>query len=689
MRKRIVCFCFLIIVMIFFLSCKTKASMKLNISEYIELSALSSLELDISYEGVKNPEFVYDVSDPSVLFVEGDVIYTITPGICDITVSMKGHSEAGMISLFVEVVAGEENITLNQGDSYQIECFGNSNVSFKSYDVEIVTVSNSGLVEALNVGNVRVYVRSSIDSNVIKKYNITVLQPKVSEILSKDSLSLNINDEYLLEYQVSPKYSNNEVLFESSNPDVCEVDQNGNLKAKVPGSAIIKIISVENSKVYKEVNICVNGDVASSISVSENFEMNLGETINLNYKVYPDSACQFLKYEIDDNSALVLDDFGNLLAMKSGTFTIKLKTFDGSNLEKNINIKVLEEEMPVFVFDEKFEEHLEINWNDSFDPKLGIYAYDSKDGSLTDDIIIENPVNTKLRDEYHVTYTVTNSDGITVTYDRTVNVVWKYNVNFVGHMGSYYGGSNSEEAILYAASVLNYQAIEIDVKQTKDGVFVLCHDPSFGGYDLESYTWEELKDIEVTETRKSGYAAETVNGNGVYTYKLCTLERYLEICKDYGVKALIELKTSKGISNWTELNDPSSSRMPALMKVIEDAGMLNDVIFLTSQYMCLAWTRENGYEYIPCQYLVASCENQEFLDICIEYDLDISFNVRDNTSNSDEWINKYKEAGCMIATYTFEQYASYTDVQKWIDKGVDYITTDWHDMALLDLSNRK
>lgn len=689
MKNKILYLLLLLFTFSFIVSCAGKANMKLNSRDYIQMNALSSEKIDISYEGVKNPEFVYVISDPSILFVENNIIYALLPGICDISISIEGHSEAGVIQLFVEVFEGEEDIVIDQGLTYQIDCFGNTDVIFKSYDKDIVTVNDSGLIEAINVGEVRVYVRSSIDSSVIKKYNVNVIQPKVERIDSIDTVELDINESYLLIWEVLPKFSNSDVIFESSDSNVCEVDSFGNLKAKVPGTSIIKIISVENNNIFKEIIVSVKGNIASEIEVNENIEVNLGDRFNLNYKVYPETAYQFLKHEVSDSTAIEVDEFANVLAMKSGIFTINLKTFDGSNLEKNITITVLEEELPIFVLDDSFEEVLEINWNENFDPRLGISAFDSNDGCLTDDIIIDNPVNTKLRDEYHVTYSITNTKGQTVTFDRIVKVVWNYNVSFVGHMGSYYGGANSEEAILYAASVLNYQAIEIDLKQTKDGVFVLCHDPNFGDYNLESYTWDQLKDVEITETRKTGYAGETVEGSGTYTYKLCTLERYLEICKEYNVKALIELKTSKGISNWTELNSPASSRMPALMEVIKEADMLNDVIFLTGQYMCLAWTRSNGYEYIPCQYLVSSCENQEHLDICIEYDLDISFNVRDNTKNSDEWINKYRAAGCKIATYTFEQYASYDDVQMWIDKGVDFITTDWHDMSKLDLSKRK
>jgi glycerophosphoryl diester phosphodiesterase len=326
---------------------------------------------------------------------------------------------------------------------------------------------------------------------------------------------------------------------------------------------------------------------------------------------------------------------------------------------------------------------MEINIFEHFDPLDGVRIFDAEDGELTKTAKITNNVNTDEYGTYNVIYEVVDSDGNSLIYERIITIVWDYNVTFIGHAGSLYGAMNSEEAILYAAKELKYTAIEIDLKQTKDGVFVLSHDETFAGYELGQYNWSELKDVEVTVTRSPGISNPAPAST--YTAKLCTLKRYLEICKEYNITAVIELKTSAGISNWTEQNRPDTSRMPALIEEIEKAGMINNIIFLTSQYECLAWTRRNGYDFIPCQYLVSSCENQTYLDTCIKYNLDISFNVRDGVKNSSTWIKKYKDAGLQVSTYTFEQWASYKEIQEWIDKGVDFVTTDWHNPKELEL----
>lgn len=59
----------------------------------------------------------------------------------------------------------------------------------------------------------------------------------------------------------------------------------------------------------------------------------------------------------------------------------------------------------------------------------------------------------------------------------------------------------------------------------------MCHDDTFNNIAIANTNWEDLKDIEYTTTR----------GGISYTTKICTLERYLEICKEYNVYAVIEL----------------------------------------------------------------------------------------------------------------------------------------------------
>ena len=348
---------------------------------------------------------------------------------------------------------------------------------------------------------------------------------------------------------------------------------------------------------------------------------------------------------------------------------------------------VVDEVSPVIELVEGASSTLKLNWNKEASREFlmnGLIATDDVDGDLTSEVKISHAIDNKAYGTYVVKYEVSDKSNNTATFERKVEVVWDYAVKFIGHQGSYYGVPNTEEAFLYAAEILKYQALETDVKQTKDGVFVCCHDDTFGGLTIANTNWADLKDVVVNSSRTSGYPSQygEMPGNGKYSSKICTLERYLEICKEYGIYAVVELKGSPGISN------SDQSRMPELMALIEQEGMLEQTIFLASAYNCLIWVKQNGYDYIPCQYLVDSFASETVFERCKTYGLDVSGCVtygNGQTENTAEWVARYQDAGIKVSTYTFTQYSDYSDVQKWINIGVDFVTVDWQSMHKLTL----
>ena len=582
----------------------------------------------------------------------------------------------------VTEIVVESNLTLELGASVKLNATvnptnANQAVTYSSLDENIVSVDENGNVTAKNIGTCVVRVTSSVNASIYKDVTILVEYAEVTELVVESSITINLGDTVKLNVKVNPDNADSRVSFKSNDESVVKVDQNGNIKALAYGEANITVTSLANEAIYKTVKVVVEKPLATSIEVVNEIDLDVNGTYKLTYKVLPADALQELEIECEDG---VIYKDGILTAVSAGSYKVTLRTKDGSKLESEIVVTIKGNSLPTFKLKEGAKLNTYLNWGKTFDPLADVDVIDEDEPNIASKVVIETELDNKSYGTYTVDYSVTDSDGNTATLSRTVEVIWNYDVEFIGHAGSFYGLMNSEEAILYAIQVLKYQCVEIDIKQSKDGVFILCHDDTFGGKTLSQTNWADLKDIEVTSSRNSGIPSQ--NGsvtNSPYTTKLCTLERFLEICKQYGVKAVIELKSSAGITN------SDQSRMGALMKEIEKAGMLEDVIFLGSQYNCLIWTRNNGYDYIPCQYLVNSCESETYLNRCIQYNLDISINVTGSYTNSAEWLAKYKEAGCKISTYTYTQWVDYDVVQKWIDAGVDYVTCDWHLMDKLNL----
>lgn len=416
------------------------------------------------------------------------------------------------------------------------------------------------------------------------------------------------------------------------------------------------------------------------MKVDDELLINIEKEVIKNNK----SSYSIATFNIDINNDKLLDVLNvdgktYLKALHGGTVGVTLKLSTGEEYQIVISITGgIDLVNPEIIINEEINRTVSLFEN--FDPLKNVQALDDIDGDITDRIEITGSVDTSNYGTYELEYKVEDAYGNQTVVQRNITVVWDYAVTFIGHAGSYYGIMNSEEAILYAINNLKYQAVEVDLKQTKDGVFVLSHDDDFNGVDIASTNYKDLKDVVYTASRKAGYPYQ--NGSVVkdqYSTKICTLERYLNICKETNTVAVIELKSSKGITN------SDQSRMQALMNEIEACGMLNQVIFLASQYNCLIWTRQNGYEYIPCQYLVNSCESETILNRCINYDLDVSINVTGTATNSDEWLARYKAYDIKISTYTFTQYVNYDVVQSWINKEVDFVTCDWHLISRLSI----
>lgn len=390
------------------------------------------------------------------------------------------------------------------------------------------------------------------------------------------------------------------------------------------------------------------------------FDKNITYTLQIELMPTNITHPQLVMKSSEPKVATINDGVIKTIGYGKTTITIYSKYNPNVKVEFELEVfpKILDDN-PIIYLPYDVNEKAVINVGVAYDLLTGVKAYDKQDGDISESIKADlSELDDTTAGKYTIIYSVTDSDGNTSTFERIVVVVDRRELIFIGHAGCYLGIMNTEEAFINAAKIKKYDAIECDVKQTKDGVFVVCHDNDFAGISIANTNWEDLKNVTKTLTR----------GGVEYTATLCTFERYLEICKEYDLFAVVELKSSAGITN------SDQSRMPALMEIINKKGMLDKTIFLGSQYKCLEWVKSNGYEYIPCQYLVNSCESETIFERCVTWNFDVSFNI--SYSNSAEWIARYHEAGLKVSCYTFSQYSDAKTLQEWINKDVDFVTCD-------------
>lgn len=237
---------------------------------------------------------------------------------------------------------------------------------------------------------------------------------------------------------------------------------------------------------------------------------------------------------------------------------------------------------------------------------------------------------------------------------------------FVGHRGSLYGVENTKDSFTKGAE-LGYDFLETDIRVTKDVVFVCSHDETTerlgGNLVVADATLEELKAENLKQTR----------GGKEYTGQICTMQEYLDICREKNIRPLIELKWATGVNN------DDFSNIPALIKTIEDKGFRQSCIIITSMKKCLEYIREN-YPDITLQFLTAQYWPNHF-DWCVENGMDVD--IQKNYFE-DDTVKKFHEKGLKVNVWTPNNEDEY---MKFKDMGCDFITTDKLDAIALRSKN--
>ena len=213
---------------------------------------------------------------------------------------------------------------------------------------------------------------------------------------------------------------------------------------------------------------------------------------------------------------------------------------------------------------------------------------------------------------------------------------------FAGHRGSYRGVEQTEEAFMNGINHYGYTGLEIDVKTTSDGEYVCWHDDDLSrvghSASIPNSKFEDLKDLTLTQTR----------GGVQYTGKLCTVDRFLEICKDNNIFPIIELKWATGINN----ND--MSRFPGLYKLIEKHGLVEEARILTSMQKSLEYVRTN-YPALQCQFLCYEVTEARFT-WCKQWGINPSVQTG---GLGKAMARKCHDAGMEVACWTVNSESSY------------------------------
>lgn len=168
--------------------------------------------------------------------------------------------------------------------------------------------------------------------------------PAESVKLSVSSLTLNVNEQYSLIVAIFPETTTDKsVTFESSDPEIANVDESGNVTAHSPGVAKITITANSNPDVKATLDVIVTAPLALSIELEpSSIEAIAGSEVQLAAKILPELASrQALEWTSSNTDVALVSLSGLVKVYQEGTAVIEARTTDGSNLTATCNVSVM------------------------------------------------------------------------------------------------------------------------------------------------------------------------------------------------------------------------------------------------------------------------------------------------------------------------------------------------------------
>ena len=234
------------------------------------------------------------------------------------------------------VNANKTSLTINKGTGSTLSAVvepkdAKQAVIWKSDKPNVVKVDSNGKITGVSKGTAVVTATSAIDSTKVAKIQVTVTVPVTNITLNKRELFLEKGKEETLQItKVLPTDADRDIKWTSTNTTVATVDQNGKVTAKAKGTATIKAMSKNDSKVFASVNLTVRVPVEAIKINQTSIKLITKGTTTLTKTITPSGVSNpSVTWASSNPKVATVDQEGKVTAVSKGTATITVTTADG------------------------------------------------------------------------------------------------------------------------------------------------------------------------------------------------------------------------------------------------------------------------------------------------------------------------------------------------------------------------
>ena len=260
---------------------------------------------------------------------------------CDVKVDIKAKSISFSLTSYTITNLGQ---TPSFTPKILPENTANKNVTWKSSDTSIATVSSSGVIKAVSNGTCKIIATTKDGTNLSASMDVIVDIKAKSVALDKTSMQITSkNSINKLVATVTPTQANQKVAWSSSNGKIATVDSKGRVKAVSNGTC--KIIATTTDGTNRTASCDVTVDVKFVTGISFDFNSytitNVNQTPVFRPNITPsDAEDKNVRWSSSNTKVATVSSSGVIKAAGNGTCKITATTTDGTNLSASFNITV-------------------------------------------------------------------------------------------------------------------------------------------------------------------------------------------------------------------------------------------------------------------------------------------------------------------------------------------------------------
>ena len=303
-----------------------------------------TLHATVSPSNADNQTVLWTSSNSSVATVNRGVIQALSPGQAIITATSDDGGKTATCTVTVKAkVIAVNGITLNQtslnlkaGNPVSLEATvspenaTNKNVLWSSSNESVASVNSTGLVNPLSTGTTIISAVTE-DGGFKAQCEVNVTVAVTGIALSQTTASIIEGESITLIASVVPaNATNQEVIWESSKPDIATVN-NGHVTGIKVGTSEITATTKEDAK--KATCIVTVFPVAvSGVSLNKtSLTLRIGETETLVATVMPENATdKTVTWSVANSSIATVSSQGEVTALSVGSTTVTATSSDGT-----------------------------------------------------------------------------------------------------------------------------------------------------------------------------------------------------------------------------------------------------------------------------------------------------------------------------------------------------------------------